>query len=61
VQRKALTPNDFASLAQLSERLLAFQAHYAQIARPFQWTFTRADMERVIERVKAREPLTRAA
>ncbi len=61
VQRKALTPNDVASLVQLSERLLAFQAHYAQVARPFQWTFTRADMERVIERVKAREPLTRAA
>jgi hypothetical protein len=51
VQRKALTPNDFGSLEELSERLLAFQARYAEIARPFEWTFTRVDLERVIERV----------
>jgi hypothetical protein len=52
VQRKALTPNDLGSLEELGERLLAFQEHYAQIARPFEWTFTRADLERVIERVE---------
>ena len=51
VQRKALTPNDFGSLEELTERLLAFQERYAQLARPFEWTFTRADLERVIERV----------
>lgn len=55
VQRKALTPNDFGSLQELSERLLAFQERYAQIARPFEWTFTRADLERVIERVQAQQ------
>ncbi len=54
VQRKALTPNDFGSLEELSERLLAFQQRYAEIARPFEWTFTRADLERVIERVDGR-------
>jgi hypothetical protein len=54
VQRKALTPNDFGSLEELSERLLAFQARYAEIARPFEWTFTRADLERMIERVDGR-------
>jgi len=51
VQRKALTPNDLGSLKELSERLLAFQERYAEIARPFEWTFTRADLERVIDRV----------
>lgn len=51
VQRKALTPNDFGSLEELSGRLLAFQARYAEIAHPFEWAFTRADLERVIERV----------
>ena len=56
VQRKALTPNDFGSLEELSERLLAFQVRYAEIARPFEWTFTRADLERVIERVDDRRP-----
>ena len=54
-QRKALTPNDFASLGELSERLLAFQQRYAQIARPFEWTFTRSDLERVIERVDGQD------
>jgi len=28
VQRKVLTPNDFSSLAELEQRLLAFQHHY---------------------------------
>jgi hypothetical protein len=59
VQRKALTPNDFSSLADLSERLLGFQRHYAKIARPFQWTFTRADLDRVLERIEDREPRLR--
>jgi hypothetical protein len=44
VQRKVLTPNDFASLAAVRERLLQFQARYEQTARPFQWTFTRRDL-----------------
>jgi hypothetical protein len=56
VQRKALTPNDFGSLAELSERLLAFQARYAEIARPFEWTFTRSDLERVLAKIADREP-----
>jgi hypothetical protein len=56
VQRKALTPNDFASLDELADRLLAFQDHYAEIARPFGWTFTRADLDRVLERIVDREP-----
>jgi len=41
VQRKALTPNDFRSLNELEQRLLAFQQHYEETASPFQWTFTR--------------------
>jgi hypothetical protein len=55
VQRKALTPNDFGSLDELAERLLAFGRRYHEIARPFEWTFTRAGLERVLERVEARE------
>ena len=61
VRRKALTPNDFGSLEELTGRLLAFQDHYAEVARPFEWTFTRSDLERVIERVDAREPTLRLA
>jgi hypothetical protein len=61
VQRKALTPNDFGSLEELSERLLAFQARYAEIARPFEWTFTHSDLERVLAKVADREPELRLA
>ena len=30
--------------------------HYRQIARPFDWTFTRADLERVLAKITEREP-----
>ena len=53
VQRKALTPNDFGSLEELSERLLAFAVRYREIATLFEWTFTRSDLERVLESVDA--------
>src|SRR5215210_4289238 len=56
VQRKALTPNDFADLDALSRRLVAFGDHYRQIARPFQWTFTREDLDRVLARITDHEP-----
>jgi DDE superfamily endonuclease len=48
VQRKALTPNEFGSLDALAERLLGFANHYRQIARPFEWTFTRTDLDRLL-------------
>jgi hypothetical protein len=56
VQRKALTPNDFASLDELAARLLAFSEHYRQIAQPFEWTFTRDDLDRVLDKIAGREP-----
>jgi len=48
VQRKVLTPNDFANLQELEERLLAFQAHYETIAKPFEWRFTKEDLASVL-------------
>jgi hypothetical protein len=51
VQRKVLTPNDFASLAALQHYLLAFQARYQVTATPFRWTFTRADLRRLLARL----------
>ena len=44
VQRKVLTPNDFADLDTLEDQLLAFGRRYEQIATPFEWKFTRADL-----------------
>jgi len=50
LQRKALTPADFASLDAVAERILGFQDHYQAIARPFEWKFTRRDLRRLLER-----------
>jgi len=52
IQRKVLTPNDFPSLAEVEQRLLAFQGHYEQIAKPFQWTFTRRDLAQLMARLE---------
>ena len=56
VQRKALTPNTFDSLDDLTARLMSFSAHYRQIARPFEWTFTRHDLDRLLTTIAGREP-----
>lgn len=50
IQRKVLDPNDSTDLADVAARLLAFQDHYEQIATPFEWKFTRADLDRVLAR-----------
>jgi len=54
VQRKALTPNDFSSLKALQERLLAFEQHYQEVAKPFQWRFTRHDLHTLMRRIRTR-------
>jgi hypothetical protein len=51
VQRKGLTPNDFASLDEVAERLLGFQEHYEEFAEPFEWKFTRVDLRRLMSRL----------
>ena len=55
VQRKVLTPTDFTSLPQLEDALLRFQDYYAQTARPFEWKFTRTDLERLLSRIALAE------
>jgi len=52
LQRKALTPNDFKSLETLKERLLGFQNYYEQIAKPFEWKFTRNDLNILLNKIK---------
>jgi len=51
LQRKALTPNDFRSLEALEERLLNFQRYYEQIAKPFEWRFTRRDLHALLNKI----------
>jgi hypothetical protein len=52
LQRKALTPNDFPSLEALEKQILGFQRHYESLARPFQWKFTRQDLNALLNKLK---------
>lgn len=52
LQRKALTPNDFPSLAALEERLPRFQQHDESMAKPLQWKFTRRDLAQLLNQTK---------
>ncbi len=53
LQRKALTPNDFGSLADVEDRLLAFERYYESIAAPFDWRFTREDLNALLAKLDA--------
>ena len=53
VQRKVLTPNDFPDLPAVEQRLLAFETLYNDTAVPFNWRFTRADLERRLRQLPA--------
>ena len=54
MERKVLTPNDFAHLADVETRLLAFERRYEQTAAPFEWRFTRNDLAKLLERLADR-------
>jgi hypothetical protein len=54
LQRKALTPADFARLGELETRILAFQEHYQTVARPFEWRFTRRDLTRLLHKLASK-------
>jgi hypothetical protein len=40
LQRKVLTPNHFANLDLLSQRILGFIAHYDRAPKPMRWSYT---------------------
>jgi hypothetical protein len=56
VQRKVLTPNDFTDLDSLEQHLLAFGRRYEQIATPFQWKFTRHDLNTLLDKLNTHQP-----
>ena len=53
IQRKVIKPADFADLDALAARLTAFEPRYNATARPFDWRFTRADLDDLIRRIDA--------
>jgi hypothetical protein len=56
VQRKVVTPNDFYDLADVENRLMAFQDLYNLAARPFNWKYTKKDLNALLARIAAHEP-----
>lgn len=53
LQRKVLTPADVTSLVELEANILAFEAGYQEMATPFEWKFTRADLDRLLQRLSS--------
>jgi hypothetical protein len=51
VQRRVLTPNDFADLAEVASRLVAFERRYERAAAPFEWRFTRDDLALLMKKL----------
>jgi hypothetical protein len=54
-QRKALSPHDFTDLAELENRLAAFERRFNATAAPFNWTFTAGDLDDLLARIDAHE------
>ena len=61
LQRKALTPNDFGSLAEVEDRLLAFERYYEAIATPFDWRFTKDDLHALMRKLASQAEALRPA
>jgi transposase len=55
VQKKVISPNDFASTGQLAATLLAFTARYNQTAQPFNWKYTATDLATTLDRISAHQ------
>ena len=53
LQRKAITPADFTDLDDLATRILAFQDRYNTTAEPFDWRYTRDDLNALLTRLAA--------
>ena len=50
IQRKALTPNDFATVQAIRVRLAMYEELSNRTPRPFVWKFTRHDMAAWLKR-----------
>jgi hypothetical protein len=48
-------------LAEVEARLLGFQHRYQQTAVPFDWCYARADLDRLLRRLDARQQHATAA
>jgi len=60
VQRKVIKPANFTDLAALAQRLLAFEKRYNATANPFDWRYTKANLNAYLERLVTHEQLSAA-
>ncbi|MGO9584388.1 MAG: transposase [Acidimicrobiales bacterium] len=60
LQRKVLSPNDLTNLLEMADRIVTFERHFNAAPRPFDWRFTRADLEVFLKRLAAHEDLPSA-
>lgn len=56
IQRKVLTPNDFANLSELQLRLRLYEELSNRSPKPFEWKFTRQKLESWLQRMKPHFP-----
>jgi len=61
VQRKVLTPNEFNSLTELENQIMSFQTYYKKVAQPFEWKFTKADLQRLLVKLDEQKAKQQAA
>ena len=58
VQRKVLTPNDFAGLEEVEERLRFYETLTNGEPRPFQWKFDQDKLAAFLERLEKKRLAT---
>jgi hypothetical protein len=51
IQRKVLTPNDCPSLSVVADRLHQFEQHFENMAKPFQWKFSREHLAALLSKL----------
>jgi transposase len=52
IQRKVIKPADFDDLDALAQRLIEFEPRYNATAAPFDWRFTRTDLNDLVRRIQ---------
>jgi hypothetical protein len=57
IQRKVLTPNVFASLEEVEQRLRLYEELSNREPRPFEWKFDRAALLKFLARLEAKHKL----
>ena len=64
VQRKVVSPNDFFDTDAIASVLAGFEDRYNAVSQPFDWRFTKDDLNELLARIAAHEqaaPLPLAA